>query len=98
MPGRLVKKATYATEYHEIDEEGWRAVRSLRRLERLFFAAFILLAVPHARCTSVHSVQRAPGPDDHSDGAETDYFFLWLYALLSLLLLRWRRPHSSSAR
>ncbi len=72
MPGRLVKRATYVNEYHELTKRDGAPFVPYAVWKDLFFAAFILLAV--AACARVlWSVRsnRPPGPDDHPDGAET---------------------------
>ena len=86
MPGRLVKKATYMTEYHELTKKDGAPFVPYAVWKDLFFAAFILLAV--AAC----SVYFGPfGPTGRPDptiiqtAPKPDYFLLWLYALLSLL-------------
>jgi len=86
MPGRLVKRATYANEYHELTEKDGAPFVTYAVWKDLFFAAFILLAV--AAC----AVYFGPfGPTGRPDPTiiqtvpKPDYFFLWLYALLSLL-------------
>jgi ubiquinol-cytochrome c reductase cytochrome b subunit len=86
MPGRLVKKATYLTEYHELTKKDGAAFVPYAVWKDLFFAAFILLSV--AAC----AVYFGPfGPTGRPDPTiiqtvpKPDYFFLWLYALLSLL-------------
>jgi ubiquinol-cytochrome c reductase cytochrome b subunit len=86
MPGRIVKKATYAAEYHELTKKDGAPFVPYAVWKDLFFAAFILLAV--AAC----AVYFGPfGPTGRPDPTiiqtvpKPDYFFLWLYALLSLL-------------
>jgi ubiquinol-cytochrome c reductase cytochrome b subunit len=86
MPGRLVKKATYETEYRELTKKDGAPFVPYAVWKDLFFAAFILLAV--AAC----AVYFGPfGPTGRPDPTiiqtvpKPDYFFLWLYALLSLL-------------
>src|SRR5580693_9642896 len=60
-----------------IDEEGWRAVRPLCRLER-----YVLRRVHPAGRRRVRRILRSvrsyrpPGPDDHPDGAETRLLLL----------------------
>jgi ubiquinol-cytochrome c reductase cytochrome b subunit len=86
MPGRLVKRATYTTEYHELTKKDGAPFVPYAVWKDLFFAAFILLAV--AAC----ALYFGPfGPTGYPDPTiiqtvpKPDYFFLWLYALLSLL-------------
>ena len=86
MPGRVVKRATYEKEYHELTKKDGAPFVPYAVWKDLFFAAFILLAV--AAC----AVYFGPfGPTGRPDPTiiqtvpKPDYFFLWLYALLSLL-------------
>jgi ubiquinol-cytochrome c reductase cytochrome b subunit len=86
MPGRVVKRATYEHEYHELTKTDGAPFVPYAVWKDLFFAAFILLAV--AGC----AVYFGPfGPTGRPDPTiiqtvpKPDYFFLWLYALLSLL-------------
>src|SRR5499425_288820 len=86
MPGRLVRRATYMSEYHTLTKTHGAPFVPYAIWKDLFFAAFILLAV--AAC----AVYFGPfGPTGQPDPTiiqtvpKPDYFFLWLYALLSLL-------------
>src|SRR5579862_7182507 len=86
MPGRLVKRATYINEYHELTKKDGEPFVPYAVWKDMFFAAFILLAV--AAC----AVYFGPfGPTGRPDPTviqtvpKPDYFFLWLYALLSYL-------------
>ncbi len=71
MPGRIVRRATYETEYHELTKERWRAVLSLCGLERPVLRG---ICNPGSRCMCVVlRALRADRParsDDHSDCAE----------------------------
>ena len=85
MPGRLVKRSTYTSEYHELTKRAGAPFVPYAIWKDLFFAGFILLAV--AACAVYFGpfgptgqpdptiIQTAPKPD----------YFLWLYALLSLV-------------
>ena len=56
MPGRIVKRATYVSEYHELTKKDGGRSFPMRVWKDMFFAAFILLAVAAcARCISGHS-------------------------------------------
>jgi ubiquinol-cytochrome c reductase cytochrome b subunit len=86
MPGRLVKKATYTTEYHELTKQDGAPFVPYAIWKDLFFAAFILLAV--AACAvyfGPFGPTGRPDPTIIQTAPKPDYFFLWLYALLSLL-------------
>jgi ubiquinol-cytochrome c reductase cytochrome b subunit len=86
MPGRIVKRATYESEYHELTKNDGAPFVPYAIWKDMFFAAFILIAV--AAC----AVYFGPfGPTGRPDPTiiqtvpKPDYFFLWLYAVLSLL-------------
>jgi ubiquinol-cytochrome c reductase cytochrome b subunit len=86
MPGRFVKKATYVTEYHELTMKDGAPFVPYAVWKDLFFAAFILLAV--AACAvyfGPFGPTGRPDPTIIQTAPKPDYFFLWLYALLSLL-------------
>src|SRR5580700_2956967 len=86
MPGRIVRRATYIKEYHELTEKDGVPFVPGAIAKDMFFSGFILLAV--ALC----AVYFGPfGPSGQPDPTiiqpvpRPDYFFLWLYAVLSLL-------------
>ena len=86
MPGRIVRRATYIKEYHELTHKDGVPFVPGAVVKDLFFSAFILLAI--AAC----AVYFGPfGPSGQPDPTiiqtvpKPDYFFLWLYAVLSLL-------------
>jgi ubiquinol-cytochrome c reductase cytochrome b subunit len=86
MPGRVVRRATYLSEYHALTRKDGAPFVPYAVWKDLFFAACVLLAV--AAC----AVYFGPfGPTGRPDPTiiqtvpKPDYFFLWLYALLSLL-------------
>jgi ubiquinol-cytochrome c reductase cytochrome b subunit len=86
MPGRLVERATYETEYHELTKKDGVPFVPYAVWKDLFFAAFILLAV--AACAvyfGPFGPTGRPDPTIIQTAPKPDYFFLWLYALLSLL-------------
>jgi ubiquinol-cytochrome c reductase cytochrome b subunit len=85
-PGRLVKRATYIDEYHELTKKAGAAFVPYAIWKDLFFAAFVLLAV--AACAlyfGPFGPTGQPDPTIIQTVPKPDYFFLWLYALLSLL-------------
>jgi ubiquinol-cytochrome c reductase cytochrome b subunit len=86
MPGRLVKKATYEAEYHELTRKDGAPFVPYAVWKDLFFAAFILLAV--AACAiffGPFGPTGQPDPTIIQTAPKPDYFFLWLYAVLSFL-------------
>ena len=86
MPGRLVKRATYISEYHTMTKTDGAPFVPYAIWKDLFFAGFILLAV--AACAlyfGPFGPTGRPDPTIIQTVPKPDYFFLWLYALLSLL-------------
>ncbi len=86
MPGRIVKRATYIQEYHELTRKDGEPFFPYAIWKDMFFAAFIILAV--AACAlyfGPFGPTGRPDPTIIQTVPKPDYFFLWLYALLSLL-------------
>jgi len=86
MPGRIVKRATYTSQYHELTKKDGAPFVPYAVWKDMFFAAFILLAV--AACAlyfGPFGPSGRPDPTIIQTVPKPDYFFLWLYALLSLL-------------
>src|SRR6202521_1240088 len=86
MPGHIVKRATYTKEYEELVKKDGAPFVPYAIWKDLFFAAFILLAV--AACAvyfGPFGPSGRPDPTIIQTAPRPDYFFLWLYALLSLL-------------
>jgi ubiquinol-cytochrome c reductase cytochrome b subunit len=86
MPGRVVKRATYEREYHELTQKDGAPFFPYAVWKDLFFGAFILLAI--AACAvyfGPFGPSGQPDPTIIQTAPRPDYFFLWLYALLSLL-------------
>jgi ubiquinol-cytochrome c reductase cytochrome b subunit len=86
MPGRIVRRATYEAEYHALTESDGAPFLPYAIWKDMFFAAFIILAV--AACAfylGPFGPTGQPDPTIIQTAPKPDYFFLWLYALLSLL-------------
>src|SRR6202165_2012382 len=86
MPGRVVRKATYLKEYHELTQKDGIPFVPGAIWKDLFFAAFILLSI--AACAAYFGPFGPSGPPDPTiiqTAPRPDFFFLWLYAVLSLL-------------
>src|ERR1700757_3775729 len=86
MPGRLVKCATYENEYHQLTRKDGAPFVPYAVWKDLFFAGFILLAV--AACAvyfGPFGPTGRPDPTIIQTAPKPDYFFLWLYGLLSYL-------------
>jgi len=86
MPGRIVKRGTYEAEYHALTKKDGAPFVPYAVWKDMFFAAFIILAV--AACAlyfGPFGPTGRPDPTIIQTVPKPDYFFLWLYALLSLL-------------
>jgi ubiquinol-cytochrome c reductase cytochrome b subunit len=86
MPGRLVRKATYIKDYHELTKKDGVPFVPGAVWKDLFFGAFILLSVGF--CAYYFGPFGPSGPPDPTiiqTVPKPDFFFLWLYAVLSFL-------------
>ena len=86
VPGRVVRRATYISDYHALTKEDGAPFVPYAVWKDLFFAACVLLAV--AGCAlyfGPFGPTGQPDPTIIQTVPKPDYFFLWLYALLSLL-------------
>src|SRR5579872_4912103 len=86
MPGRIVKRATYEAEYHALTRKDGAPFLPYAIWKDLFFAACVIIAV--AACAfyfGPFGPTGQPDPTIIQTAPKPDYFFLWLYALLSLL-------------
>jgi ubiquinol-cytochrome c reductase cytochrome b subunit len=86
MPGRVVRKATYIKDYHELTKKDGIPFVPGAVYKDLFFGGFILLSV--AACAIYFGPFGPSGPPDPTiiqTVPRPDFFFLWLYAVLSLL-------------
>jgi ubiquinol-cytochrome c reductase cytochrome b subunit len=86
MPGRVVRKATYLKEYHELTKKDGIPFVPTAVWKDLFFGGFILLAI--AACAlyfGPFGPSGRPDPTIIQTAPRPDFFFLWLYAVLSLL-------------
>jgi ubiquinol-cytochrome c reductase cytochrome b subunit len=87
MPGRVVRRSTYLQEYHELTH-GPQGIPFVPAAvwKDLFFSGFILLSI--AACAAILGPFGPGGPPDPTiiqTAPRPDFFFLWLYAVLSLL-------------
>jgi ubiquinol-cytochrome c reductase cytochrome b subunit len=86
MPGRIVRRATYLREYHELTHKHGVPFVPEAVWKDIFFSGFILLSI--AAC-AVYFGPFGPGgqpdPTIIQTAPRPDFFFLWLYALLSFL-------------
>jgi ubiquinol-cytochrome c reductase cytochrome b subunit len=86
MPGRVIRKETYLKEYHELTKKDGIPFVPSAVWKDLFFGGFILLAV--AACAlyfGPFGPSGRPDPTIIQTAPRPDFFFLWLYAVLSLL-------------
>jgi ubiquinol-cytochrome c reductase cytochrome b subunit len=86
MPGRIVRRATYLQEYHELTrKEGIPFVPSAVWKDILFSGFIILAIVACAVYFGPFGPSGQPDPTIIQTAPRPDFFFLWLYALLSFL-------------
>jgi ubiquinol-cytochrome c reductase cytochrome b subunit len=86
MPGRIVRRATYLKEYHELIRRDGIPFVPNAIVKDLIFSGFILLAIfVCALVFGPFGPSGQPDPTIIQTAPRPDYFFLWLYALLSLL-------------
>src|SRR5262249_6766970 len=86
MPGRLLKRAPYEREYHELTKRDGEPFVPDAVWNDMFFSGVILLAI--AACAvyfGPFDPTGRPDPTIIQTVPKPDYFFLWLYAVLSLL-------------
>jgi ubiquinol-cytochrome c reductase cytochrome b subunit len=86
MPGRLVSRATYLKDYEKLVKDDGEPFVPYAIWKDMLFAAVILLAVT---CCALYfgpfGPSGRPDPSIIQTVPRPDYFFLWLFALLSLL-------------
>jgi ubiquinol-cytochrome c reductase cytochrome b subunit len=93
MPGRLVRKATYEKEYHELTKTDGVPFVPGAVWKDLVFSGCILLALALvAAYFGPFGPSGRPDPTIIQTVPRPDYFFLWLYALLSLLPAQMETP------
>ena len=86
MPGRIVRRATYLQEYHELTHKHGVPFVPQAIWKDAVFSGFILLAI--AACAVVYGPFGPGGQPDPTiiqTAPRPDFFFLWVYALLSYL-------------
>jgi len=86
MPGRIVRRATYEAQYHALTKSEGAPFVPYAVWKDLFFAGFIILAI--AACAlyfGPFGPTGQPDPTIIQTAPRPDYFFLWLYGVLSLL-------------
>jgi len=86
MPGRTVRRATYLKEYHELTKKDGIPFVPAAVWKDMFFSAAVLLSI--AICAFYFGPFGPSGPPDPTiiqTSPRPDFFFLWLYAVLSYL-------------
>jgi ubiquinol-cytochrome c reductase cytochrome b subunit len=86
MPGRIVRRSTYIQEYRELTHTQGVPFVPNAVWKDILFSGFILLAIV---ICAIHFGPFGPGgqpdPTIIQTAPRPDFFFLWLYALLSFL-------------
>ncbi|MGB8885318.1 MAG: cytochrome b N-terminal domain-containing protein [Candidatus Korobacteraceae bacterium] len=86
MPGRLVRRATYVQEYHELTQKDGEPFVPDAVWKDMFFSAFIIVCVMAcAAFFGPYGPNGQPDPTIVQTVPKPDYFFQWLYALLAYL-------------
>jgi ubiquinol-cytochrome c reductase cytochrome b subunit len=86
MPGRIVRKSTYIKEYHGLVKKDGLPFFPGAVYKDIFFAGCVLLTLAIvAAYFGPFGPSGRPDPTIIQTVPRPDYFFLWLYALLSLL-------------
>jgi ubiquinol-cytochrome c reductase cytochrome b subunit len=86
MPGRVVRRTTYLKEYHELAHTKGVPFVPYAVWKDIFFSGFILLSI--AACAvylGPFGPSGQPDPTIIQTAPRPDFFFLWLYAVLSYL-------------
>lgn len=93
MPGRIVRKSTYIKEYHELTHKDGIPFVPGAVWKDLFFGGCVLLTLALvAAYFGPFGPSGRPDPTIIQTAPRPDYFFLWLYALLSLLPPKMETP------
>ncbi len=86
MPGRVVRRATYVKEYHELTHKDGMPFVPGAIWKDMFFSAVIIVSVMAcAAFFGPFGPSGVPDPTIVQTIPKPDFFFLWLYALLALL-------------
>src|SRR6266852_3002793 len=86
MPGRIVRRATYVEEYHQLTRQDGIPFVPAAIGKDILFSAFVLLSI--AACAVLlgpFGPGGQPDPTIIQTAPHPDFFFWWLYALLSYL-------------
>src|SRR3984893_500732 len=86
MPGRVVRRSTYLTEYHELTrKDGIPFVPGALCKDVVFSGAILAAVVVCAAVLGPYGPGGQPDPTIIQTAPKPGFFFLWLYAVLSYL-------------
>jgi len=86
MPGRIVRRETYVSEYHELTKRDGIPFVPAAIWKDIVFSGFVLLAIfTCAILLGPFGPGGQPDPTIIQTAPHPDFFFWWLYALLSYL-------------
>ena len=86
MPGRVVRRSTYLSEYHELTrKDGIPFVPGALWKDVVFSGAILAAVVVCATVLGPYGPGGQPDPTIIQTAPKPDFFFLWLYAVLSYL-------------
>ena len=86
MPGRVVRRSTYLSEYHELTrKDGIPFVPGALWKDVVFSGAILAAVVVCATVRGPYGPGGQPDPTIIQTAPKPDFFFLWLYAVLSYL-------------
>jgi ubiquinol-cytochrome c reductase cytochrome b subunit len=92
MPGRLVRRETYVKEYEELTRQGVPFFPDAIWKDLVFGAAVVAAILVCAAVFGPFGPSGEPDPTMIHTVPRPDYFFLWLYGLLSLVPPQWETP------
>jgi len=86
MPGRVVRKSTYVSEYHELTKKtGIPFVPDAAWKDAIFAAAIMLSVIACALIFGPFGPTGQPDPTIIQTAPKPDFAFLWIYAVLAYL-------------
>jgi ubiquinol-cytochrome c reductase cytochrome b subunit len=86
MPGRIVRRETYLREYHELVHRDGEPFVPCAVWKDILFSGVILLSIAACACLfGPFGPGGQPDPTIIQTAPRPDFFFLWLYAVLSFL-------------
>ena len=85
MPGRIVRRETYVQEYNELAHKGNPFVPGAVWKDLVFSAAILLAVCCCAAIFGPYGPKGVPDPTIINTVPKPDFFFLWIYTVLSYL-------------